>query len=318
MKKRLRVIASTLLLMLVSGGSSYGWSDTGHMAVAFVTYSHLTPQTRKRVDALIRLNPRFNLWLNKIPPGTSESTRRGMLFMIAATWADQIKGDGQHRPDGPDNGDQPPTDGTAARITGYSDMALHKYWHFIDLPFSPDGTPLHSPAIPNAGTQIPALRVVLGSTSSDPLKSYALVWLLHLVGDVHQPLHATSRFTHGLPKGDAGGNFITVCDPQCGGRLHAFWDGLLGTTSDPAAAIQVGQTLPVPPANLANNLNVATWINESFADAKTTVYAKPPIGIGSGPFPLTTSYRNAARTLAMRRVALAGVRLANILNSDLK
>ena len=44
-------------------------------------------------------------------------------------------------------------------------------------------------------TQIVAFRKTLGdSGASDELKSYDLVWLLHLVGDVHQPLHATTRF----------------------------------------------------------------------------------------------------------------------------
>lgn len=315
MKRLLGVTASTLLLVLVLSVSSYGWSDTGHMAVAFVAYQNLTPQARAQVDALIKLNPRFSIWSASIPHGTPAKKKRLMLFMIAATWADQIKSDGVHQADGTDGGDRPPNDGTAARIIGYQDRAMHKYWHFVDLPFSPDNTPLENPPVPNAGTQIPALRMVLAaSNSSNALKSYALVWLLHLVGDVHQPLHATSRFIHGLPHGDAGGNFVKLTGQPA--KLHQFWDGLLGTSSDPAIAITAGQSLPVSPVAPAADLNPANWINESFNAARTVVY-QPPIGIGAGPFTRTQAYNSTAHTLANQRVALAGARLANLLNADL-
>jgi hypothetical protein len=318
MKKALRLSASTLVLMLAFSVSSHGWSDTGHMVVASVAYQNLTPLARSRVDRLIRLNPRFNIWLGMIPSETSPARKRLMLFMIAATWADQIKGDNLHQADGPEGGNRPPTDGTAALNIGYSDLAMHKYWHYIDLPFSTDGTPLRNPDVPNAKTQIAAFRLVLASNSPDALKSYDLVWLLHLVGDVHQPLHCAARFTKSLPKGDDGGNGVIVCDPQCGRRLHAFWDGLLGTSSDLKNAITVGQNLPKANAVLANNLNIEEWIEESFKLAQTNVYREPTIGPGSGPFLLTSSYRNAAKRLAAERVALAGARLAKILNSDLR
>ena len=63
--------------------------------------------------------------------------------------------------------------------------------------------------------------------------------------------------------------------------------------------------------------NIGIWIQESFEAAKQTVY-KTPIGIGEGPFMLTQSYKTKARTLAEQRVALAGARLAKILNDELK
>jgi hypothetical protein len=253
-----------------------------------------------------------------IPAGTSAKKKRMMLFMIAATWPDQIKGDGLHHPDGPAGGNRPPNDGTAAANIGYSDTAMHKYWHFIDEPFSPDGTTLQNPSVPNAETQIAAFRAVLASNSPDPLKSYDLVWLLHLVGDVHQPLHCTSRFTHGQPNGDDGGNGVTIRDGSVTKKLHAFWDGLLGTSSAPQAGVTVGQTLPAVNAGLAGNLDPRVWITESFTAAKSNAYKQPPIGIGSGPFTIPSTYRNAARTLAKQRVALGGARLANILNNELR
>lgn len=318
MKRLSRLTASTLLLIFALSVSSYGWSDTGHMAVAFVAYQNLNPQARARVDALVRLNPRFSIWSGMIPAGTSAKKKRMMLFMIAATWPDQIKGDGLHHADGPAGGNRPPNDGTAAANIGYSDTAMHKYWHFIDEPFSPDGTTLQNASVPNAETQIAVFRAVLASNSPDPLKSYDLMWLLHLVGDVHQPLHCTSRFTQGQPNGDDGGNGVTVLSGTVTKKLHAFWDGLLGTSSAPQAAVTVGQTLPAANAGLAGNLDPRVWITESFAAAKSTAYKQPPIGVGSGPFTITSTYRNAALALAKQRVALGGARLANILNNELR
>jgi hypothetical protein len=59
-------------------------------------------------------------------------------------------------------------------------------------------------------TDMSLMRAVLKSASTDDLKSYDLVWLLHLVGDVHQPLHFTTRVSAGFPTGDAGGNDVEV------------------------------------------------------------------------------------------------------------
>lgn len=306
-----------LLMVVVFSGWSYGWSDSGHMTVAFVAYRNLTSQKRTRVDQLIRLNPRFHLWESMIPPNVSPQTRNGMLFMIAATWADQIKSDGQHVADGPNNGNSPPPDHSGAANLGYSDPAMHKYWHFIDTPFSTDGTPLIAAETPNAKTQIIAFRNVLKSDSPDELKSYDLVWLLHLVGDVHQPLHSAARFTHQLPQGDEGGNFVNICNPQCGIRLHSFWDGLLGADASPTTVIHIGLSLPPADPMLVPDLDVDHWVKESFFLAKTEVY-KSPIGPGNGPFLINPVYRANALAVARQRVALAGARLARILNLELK
>jgi hypothetical protein len=294
------------------------------MAVAFVAYQRLKPNVRNRVDALVSLNPKFGQWQAMIPAGTPAAQRRLMLFMIAATWADQIKGDGEHVSDGTHGGNRPPADGTATQNIGYSDTAMHKYWHFVDLPFSPDHTQLQNPPVPNAQTQINAFRMVLASNAPDPLKSYDLVWVLHLVGDIHQPLHATARFTSSQPAGDDGGNGVKICNPvpSCDGNLHSFWDGLPGDVREIAAAvapaIAYGQSLPAATAAAgATNLNTATWITESFNAARSRVYMAP-IGVGVGPFTVNNAYRNSSSNLARQRVALAGARLANILNKELK
>jgi hypothetical protein len=68
---------------------------------------------------------------------------------------------------------------------------------------------------------------------------------------------------------------------------------------------------------LAAKKDAADWIKESFEAAQQSVYVTP-IGDGDGPFMITPAYRTAAKKLAKERVALAGVRLANLLNEELK
>src|SRR5262249_47503449 len=145
-----------------------------------------------------------------------------MIFIIAATWADRIKSAPDYHADGTHDGNRPPNDPSASRNTGYDDFAQHKYWHFVDLPFTRDNTALPTIPTPNAQTQITAFRAVLASNSPDKLKSYDLSWLLHLIGDVHQPLHSTTRVSASKPDGDDGGNGVKLTSPA---NLHRYWDG---------------------------------------------------------------------------------------------
>jgi S1/P1 Nuclease len=75
--------------------------------------------------------------------------------------------------------------------------------------------------------------------------------------------------------------------------------------------------LPEPDAQLASVADEKVWIKESFEAAKADVYASP-IGVVAGPFTLTDSYKSTALSVAKQRVALAGARLANLLNATLK
>ena len=134
---------------------------------------------------------------------------------------------------------------------------------------------------------------------------------------MHQPLHCVARFGKTQKAGDEGGNRVKVCDPQCDGKLHAFWDDALGTGIFPSDAVKVGKGLSSVDAGLAAKLDTAVWIEEGFQAAQTKVY-KNPIGAGAGPFSITLTYRKTAGALVRKRVALAGARLANVLNDELK
>lgn len=324
MTTRLIAYVTALLLFLGASTPLYAWNELGHMAVAFAAYQQLTPATRARVKVLLKLNPYAKdktKWPAKLQ-GVSAKNKDAMTFMLAATWPDAIKQDKKYHDDGAImsngkiNGDRPPTDGTADRNDGYVDKARHKYWHFIDTPFVQDSTTPPPIPTPNVEMRIDTFRAVLSSSEPDPLKSYDLTWLLHLVGDIHQPLHCATRVSATDKNGDNGGNSVklTTCS-TC--ELHAFWDGILGTGKSLQSAVNAAQALPSPdPAAAATN-QATKWAAESFQVAQTAVYI-PPIGSGNGPFTPTAAYRNAAKALARQRVALAAARLANLLNNELK
>jgi hypothetical protein len=66
-------------------------------------------------------------------------------------------------------------------------LLRHKYWHYLDLPFSPDGTAVRPLDPVNALTLIKALTTALASNATDDVKSYDLVWLIHLNGALAGP-----------------------------------------------------------------------------------------------------------------------------------
>ena len=75
----------------------------------------------------------------------------------------------------------------------------------------------------------------------------------------------------------------------------------------------------LPPVTVSNNdLDVHTWIDESFALAQSATYANPPVGNGPGPFRYDQAYADNAKAVAQKRVVQAGLRLANILNTEIQ
>jgi len=317
----LRRVSSTLLLALfVFQSVAFAWLDDGHMAVAYVAYQQLNPGTRARADSLLTKNPYYKKWLAQVPKGTSRNDRAMMIFMMAATWPDEIKlsHSGYKNDPGSGSGDRPgPDPAISSQNIGYSDMLYHKYWHFVDEPFSDDASPLPAVPTPDAETEIATFRAALSSNASDDIKSYDLVWLLHLVGDVHQPLHCATRVDKNDLQGDAGGNEVALHCTGCPSELHAYWDDVVGTSKPPRSAITAAKKLPVPDPILAAKSSEAGWVTESFQDSKQDVYVNP-VGDGHGPFQITSAYKTAARDLAQHRVALAGARLANLLNTEMK
>lgn len=300
------VMAALILLTLAA--TAEAWNHFGHMTVAAIAYERLAPKARTAVDELLRHNPLYKAWVK----GVAAHEMQKAAFIRAATWPDLIKDPAL----GYQNDGNLPTGPGATRNIGYSDRLMHRYWHFIDVPFSPDNTDLPALDEPNAQTQIATFRATLTDPqASKDLQSYGLVWLLHLVGDVHQPLHTTTRFNQQQPQGDRGGNDVKLCvqPERCNGRLHLFWDEVVGTSDRYEDAVAKAHALPMASTALGRVLDEAVWIQESFQAAKETVYVRP-VGIGEGTYTLDDEYITAARDLAEQRIALAGLRLANLLN----
>jgi S1/P1 Nuclease len=282
------------------------------MIVAAIAYDLLTPAAKAEATVLLRLNPDYRKWI----AGTSDRDRDKIAFMMAATWADAIKS----KPGYIDDRDKPWRT-TSTRSIGYADKIQHRYWHSVRIPFSPDGTPVQMAIVPNALTQIAEFRRTLSSPyASNDEKSYGLTWLLHIVGDLHQPLHAINRFTRAHPDGDTIGTEVLVCISTCeagSANLHRYWDYVLGDDYSAPAAIEAAAKLERASKPATAIADEVAWAHESFELAKTYAYADP-VGEESGPYALTEEYKTAAWKLAQQRAALAGVRLANLLNAALR
>jgi hypothetical protein len=320
-----------LILFSTLVAPTYGWNDFGHMTIAYLAYQKLTPSTRARANTLLKLNPYYEKWATVVPEGLDKDL---VIFMLAALWADEIKGDPSYVSDGSAGGNRPQGSPDPGRNTGYDDNLMHKYRHFIDRPFSMDGTAVDSFQIPtpNAQDSIALFRGVLASNESDLKKSYDLTWLLHLVGDIHQPLHATTRLSTTLPNGDDGGNGVKLHCADCPSNLHAFWDDALGKATrlqTPAplkglpdadsirAIIQFAKKLHRPKRLLAVKSSETVWVQESFDAAQKAAYPGLVAGLG-GTFSVTAAYVKSVKKLARQRAVLAGARLANLINSELK
>ncbi|WP_316202896.1 MULTISPECIES: S1/P1 nuclease [unclassified Bradyrhizobium] len=313
----MRLVAALIsLLGLVSPAAA--WWDMGHMEVAAVAYERLDEAVRTKADLLIKQHPAYSLWIQGLE-GLPEADKAHAAFVHAATWADDIKTSLNckvlhtsecYRYD-------KITDDTASQNVGTSDHIVHDYWHYYDIPFSPDDEKTEAAPAINALTQIRGLTSALSDpNSSDDLKSYDLVWLLHLVGDAHQPLHAVSRFTHQL-RGDQGGNAELVNVGGAQSKLHALWDGILGDRGTASAAIGAASVLPPPDPVLAKIDDPEAWFKESAAVAQKHVYTSE-IGPDRGPFDLSAAYLVKAKAVSQAQVALAGQRLANLINAALK
>ena len=111
-------------------------------------------------------------------------------------------------------------------------------WHYINWPFKPEGQPdsvqIREPAPVNILAALVENEGVVKNEKDAERKAIALAWLFHLVGDIHQPLHAAQIFTVDYPNGDRGGNQICIRVTQAGQPtdLHRFWDGLITSSQN--------------------------------------------------------------------------------------
>jgi len=286
------------------------WNGTGHRIVAAIAYERLTPKVRARVDDLLRRHPDYAAVFVKDAP-TDLAARARAAFLTTANWPDMIRaGDARFY-------DETRRDAVSTPLLpGFPDMGRHAGWHFIDIPYTPDGPAGPAPATPNILTELERILREIKSPPSEQQIFYDLPWLEHLVGDVHQPLHCTSRFLRSQPKGDAGGNLVFIVP---GRTLHSLWDDALGTDSSDEYVIRYAAkaTAAHPEGNAAEAPKI--WAGESFKLDLSNVYTfGPETGSREHPIALPNGYVDNVTSVSEQRIAVAGYRLAAVLNDLLR
>ena len=198
-------------------------------------------------------------------------------------------------------------------------------WHYIDLPFSLDGTST-SGVTTAAFDVVQAIRqcvVTLQDTNATAVdQATALRYLLHFVGDIQQPLHCSTAVSAGSLGGDAGGNSYTL-NGGTWSNLHSLWDAgggfLTNSVSRPLSAS--GQTtlnnkVAVIEADYPYAANLGTipdpldWADEGWSIAQTVCY----VGIARNTAP-SVAYLATAQATTEQRMAVGGHRLADLLTT---
>ena len=298
-------------LILCLPSISLGWGAGGHMIVAKVAFDRLKPHAKAEVAKLLAIKVKV-----KLPDGTQPTlSPKSQGLLAAATAKSKDFVNAAHWPDD---------------LRPIPEFDPFKPLHFIDNPFSDDGTALPILPTPNIVIELNRDVDILKNSTDDNERAEALRFIIHFVGDVHQPLHCATRVSHANPQGDRGGNLVSIKIKGANGtlkktNLHSFWDGGLGTfppegpnfkpptlskVAAAAAKAVAGNPETDPGLKLNDPLNFQSWADESFALAKDVAYK----GITNGSTP-NANYRSNGAKVANQRVAWGGYRLAALLNS---
>mmetsp|Transcript_81105 Transcript_81105/g.229727 ORF Transcript_81105/g.229727 Transcript_81105/m.229727 type:complete len:400 (-) Transcript_81105:90-1289(-) len=303
--------------LAAAAGTASAWWDNGHMLAAQVARQSLQAEEAERLDALL------GEWASDFP-GASD-------LVTAAVWPDQIK----CRKRSPTCRKQLPD-------------AMNEFdsWHFTNRPFNPDGLPLPSTLTtgynkePSVTWSLAQAMQTFSSSKTRFAFNLMLRFTVHLVGDLHQPLHVAEGFFNDTrlgehPTGDEGGNKVKIEGPP--GlevtNLHQFWDSAGGLyqwnwplsdqhKADLAQnATELMRSIPSSSLPLYDGSAVASchrdgcepvfakWVNETFAQAVENAYGH---GLAANAVP-PPEYVANARRVSQQQIVLAGYRLADVL-----
>jgi hypothetical protein len=309
-----------LLLLLLVPRPSWAWNATGHEVVARIAWDAMAGIARQRVLALLEGAPPDGCVLELLPADARPLAEREREFFVrVSTWADIVRaGENDTRP--------------CTRFSRGEWHYINYFWQGVSGSTGPDrptDRPDMIPPATNVIAQLPLLRAVAvcsaarcGTRKAD--RAIALAWILHLVGDLHQPLHTSARITSQPDerKGDQGGNLFVLQAEPPSLRLHGYWDGILDRSvprreneTQQAYIARLASSIAAahPRASMLPQLKPASydaWAQEGVATCKASVY---PATLKRGELP-GDSYRQHAFTIARQAVALAGYRLADLLN----
>jgi hypothetical protein len=311
----MRILVLIAFMVLALPAPAPAWHKYGHMAVARIAWQQLDAKERKRIDAILKAHVHDGIdhykvyLLAELPTKPMDAiTENEWAFARAAVWSDWIRNPKQE------------TDGLSAKQSESIKTKFHKGpWHYINLPlvhpadaefvgaakladmrksrlepeFDGKGEPRHVVAALKH-----ALKNLRDPKGSDADKAVALCWLMHLVGDVHQPLHASGLIARAeslpktkfepppffeAPEGDAGGNRVAVkpAKDAAAVNLHFYWDALVfddrtDFTEFDRRLQQLQRHGDYQPDKLPE-LKIKeflAWAEESHALAKTVAYRK--------------------------------------------
>jgi len=273
--------------LLLAAQAALAWGPQGHRTTGAIADRLLTPRAHAAVLQLLEDDR------DKFGNPSGRTTLEAV-----SEWADELHGT------------------AAARST----------WHYDDVPICGSEEKARYCSEGQCNTeQLKRLIGVLGDTSAPALeRNEALKWVVHLVGDIHQPLHAADN-------GDHGGNLVPVAleGVRTRGRenLHRARDNDLvqlafhsRNRQQPPRDIDA---LAAEAASLAREVGQGTpdsWARESNNLARNVAYHYPAFACNSLPagiVVLDAAYQSDAGLVVRERVLLAGARLANLLNTTL-
>lgn len=303
-----RVAAAALVAVGMMSRPAYAWDELGHRVVARIAWDRMTPQARANAVRLLMAAPANTGLRELVPAGLGDEERGRELFVLAAVWPDEIRSRGH-----------------------VGNRYAHSDWHYVNFFWeqrTPGGPIIDRPDRTDGQllNQLPGLVSTVGDAQgSDSARAVALAWVLHLVGDAHQPLHNSARITPQDTAGDRGGNLFLLGGLYPRNNLHAFWDAIVGYNAprigvgDEAAyvgGIASGLETRYRPSWARTRLlagEFQAWSREGVRVVQQKGY---PAWLVRGE-PAPSRYNDVVWSEAQRRLALAGYRLADVLNRAL-
>ncbi|WP_162409319.1 S1/P1 nuclease [Acuticoccus sediminis] len=204
------VAAVALAALPATVNVARAWDHPGHMVTAAIAFAEIE---RARPDLIDKLGLIFLRHPDPAPFWVAVGDARGKervrrMFIECARW--------------PDDSKFTPND----RLT----------WHSARWPVLAEDAPPEAVAAAEArrggpaGQALEALSLtsaMLGNPEADPSeRAFALCWVLHIIGDIHQPMHVGDLFSADFPTGNAGATMSYVLDPvtRTPIPLHVLWD----------------------------------------------------------------------------------------------
>ena len=306
----MRLLTSTLALVVALGAAAPAgaWTRPGHMVTAAIAYDEIQ---RLRPDLLAALEKMLDAHPDRGPfqvaiDRTTGAERARRLFLECARWPDDV------------------------RLTAHD----HPTWHGTLWPVvAPDATAATRAKVAAhgdhpSGEALPALALNYGvladGRASQGARAEALCWVLHVTGDIHQPLHTAELFSATYPDGDLGGGRQFVRDPLGDGpiALHWLWDDAISRSGLAADADRRAKELEAThPRTAFKTLGpfspdrFAAWAREeSYPLAVSVAYgAGLPTAPTEAAAPAVPDAKwRQVRREAEARVALAGYRMADV------